>query len=525
MRNDVAADSWRKRPEIADKQLFLGKNPQFLYAPSHYFLERREPMWKKLFFKKSVAAVMERAGEGQHAMRRHLGPIQLTALGIGAIVGAGVFIMTGTAAGQYAGPAVTISFALAALICIFAALCYAELASLIPSSGGVYTYAHVTLGELGAWLIGWCLTLEYLFSASTVAVGWAGYFTSVMADMGIAISSKFASAPFVYDVATGWSSSGSLFNLPAMLILGVIGVLIAYGIKAAAVFNNIMVFVKMTVILLVILIGFSFVNMENWIPFVPENTGVFGNFGWSGVLRGAGIVFFAYIGFDSLSTLGEEARNPQKDLPRGMIGSLAISTVIYILAALVITGIVSYKDLFVPDPFAVAVDALGPKYLWMRFIVKLGILAGSTTVILVMLLGQTRILYSMAKDRFLPKTFSAISPKTRTPFINTLIVTAVGMLFAGVFPVAILGQLVSMGTLLAFAVVCIAVLILRRTQPALHRPFKAPFVPLVPLIGAMLCIGQMCMLPLVTWQQLLAWVVLGLIVYFAYGARNSRQRA
>lgn len=480
-------------------------------------------MWKKLFSKKSITAVMARAEESQHGMRRHLGPIQLVALGIGAIIGAGVFVMTGTAAGEYAGPGVTISFALAALICVFAAFCYAEFASLIPTSGSVYSYTYVTLGELAAWIIGWCLTLEYLFSAATVAVGFSSYFISLMNDMHITIPASINNAPFIYEIATGWSKSGAIMNLPAMIVMGIVGVMIAFGIKAAALFNNIMVFIKMGVILLVIVVGFGFVNPENWVPFVPANTGVFGEFGWSGIFRGAGIVFFAYIGFDSLSTLGQEARNPQKDLPRGMIGSLTISTIVYILVALVLTGIVAYPALLTPDPFAVAVNALGPKFIWMRFIVKIAILAGLSSVILVMMLGQTRVFYAMANDGLLPLKLGKINKKYGTPFFNTILVTIVGIILAGTFPVGILGQLVSIGTLLAFAIVCLGVLILRHTQPELKRPFKTPFVPWIPAIGTLACIGQMAMLPLVTWQQFIAWLAIGFGIYFFYGIRHSRQ--
>jgi len=328
----------------------------------------------------------------------------------------------------------------------------------------------------------------------------------------------------LYDPATGWSQSGALINLPAMLIIGLMGFLIAIGIKAAASFNNVMVVIKMGVILLFIVCGIAFIKTENWVPFVPDNTGVFGQYGFSGILRGAGVVFFAFIGFDALSTLSQEAKNPQKDLPLGMLGSLGISTVCYIIVALILTGIVSYKLLDVPDPIAVAVNALGPNFVWLRLVVKLAILAGLTSVILVMLLGQSRIFFTMSHDGLLPKPFGTIHPKFHTPAFTTGAVTVLAMLVAGVFPVGILGQIVNMGALLAFAIVCFGVLVLRFTQPLLHRPFKTPFVPWVPLLGTLICLFQMALLPGVTWIQFIIWMAIGYIIYFSYGHKHSHLR-
>lgn len=475
-------------------------------------------MFKKLFAKKSI---QDLKSESKGGLERSLTGLNLIALGIGAIVGAGIFVLIGQASSEYAGPGVVFSFIFAAILCVFAALCYAEFASLIPIAGGPYSYAYATLGEIVAWSIGWSLTLEYLFSSATVSVGWSGYLSSFLADVGINLPMRFSEAPLSYSVASGWAKTGAILNLPAMFIMGAIGGLIAVGIKAAARFNNIMVVVKVGVILLFLGCGIAYVNTANWTPFIPENTGIFGQFGFSGILRGAGVVFFAFIGFDALSTLAQEARNPQKDMPIGMVGSLTISAGIYILLALVITGLVSYKFLGGPAPFSVAIDALGSNFIWLRYVAKFGILAGLTSVVMVMLLGQTRIFYSMAHDGLLPKIFGDIHKKYHTPFWNTLILTGFGMLVCGLLPVGILGQLVSMGTLLAFAIVCIGVLILRYKQPSLHRPFKVPFFPWIPILGALTCLVQMALLPGVTWIQLCIWVGVGFIIYFSYGMRNS----
>ncbi len=482
-------------------------------------------MSKGLFAKKSIKSLIDEASDTKHGLKKSLGPVQLTAMGIGGIIGAGIFVLTGQAAAEYAGPGITLSFIFAAMICVFAALCYAEFASLIPISGSAYSYAYATMGEFAAWTIGWCLTLEYLFSASTVAVGWSGYLVSLLNDFGITIPKTLASAPFSYELATGWSSSGALINLPALLIVGLIGALVATGIKAAAGFNSLMVVIKMLVVVLFIGAGIAFINTDNWHPFIPENTGIFGEFGWSGVFRGAGVVFFAFIGFDALSTLSQEAKNPQRDLPIGMLGSLGISTLVYIVMGLVLTGIISYKFLGVPDPIAVAVNALGTKFIWLRLVIKIAILAGLTSVILVMLIGQSRVFYTMAQDGLLPPSFGKLHPKLRTPFFTTIIVTLVGMVVAGTLPVGLIGQIVSMGTLLAFAIVCFGVLVLRYKQPLLHRPFKVPFSPWIPLAGTLASVFQMILLPGVTWMQLIIWMVIGCFIYFNYSQYHSKVRA
>lgn len=478
---------------------------------------------KGLFVKKSVRDLKEEAAE-KGGLQRSLSGINLISMGIGAIIGAGVFVLLGQAAALYAGPAVVFSFIFAALICVFAAFCYAEFASLIPVAGGPYSYAYATLGEIVAWTIGWGLTLEYLFSAATVAVGWSGYLSSFLKEFSVYVPARIASSPLAYDVASGWTATGSILNLPAMLIMGFIGMMIAVGIETASRFNNIIVVLKLAVIVLFIACGFAFVNVDNWTPFIPENTGIFGEFGLSGILRGAGVVFFAYIGFDALSTLAQEARDPQKDMPIGMVGSLGISASVYILLALVLTGLVGYKALGGDAPFSDALEVLGDKFIWLRYVAKFGILAGLTSVILVMLLGQTRIFYTMAHDGLLPKIFGKIHKKFHTPFLNTLFLTAFGMLVCGFFPVGILGQLVSMGTLMAFAIVCFGVLILRYKQPNLHRPFKVPLFPWIPLIGTLACLIQMIALPAVTWMQLVIWIFLGYGIYFGYGVHHSMIR-
>lgn len=478
-------------------------------------------MPKNYFIKKSIKNLLDEASESKSGLKKTLGALNLTNLGIGAIIGAGIFVLTGQAAAQYAGPAIIFSFILAAIICAFTALCYAELASLIPVAGSAYSYAYVALGELPAWIIGWGLTLEYLFAAATVAIGWSSYFISLLKDFDIELPKALASGPLSYDVIQGWQSTGSIINLPGMLVIGLIGILIALGIKAATSFNNLMVVIKIGIIALFIGCGIFFINPANWHPFVPANIGVFGQFGFSGILRAAGIVFFAFIGFDCLSTLAQESKNPQKDLPIGMLGSLGVSTFLYILVALVLTGIVSYTNLNVVDPIAVAVNTLGSKFVWLRFVIKLAILAGITSTILVMLMGQARIFYTMAQDGLLPAFFGKIHKKFRTPFNGTLSITAIAIAVIGFFPVSILAPLVSMGTLLGFAIVCFGVLVLRVKQPHLHRPFKTPFVPWVPLIGTLICILQMLALPGVTWMQFFIWMSIGLLIYLGWGYKHS----
>jgi basic amino acid/polyamine antiporter, APA family len=486
-----------------------------------------------LFRRRSVAALQAEVLTDK-SLKRALGPVNLTALGIGAIIGAGIFVLTGQAAAKYAGPAIVFSFVLAGAACAFAGLCYAEFSSMIPISGSAYTYGYATLGEFVAWIIGWDLILEYLFAASTVAVGWSGYVVSFLKELGITIPSAFTSAPCNHvtppDAAwwniwrlftEGWVSTGAVLNVPAMLIIGFITFLLVLGIKESATFNNVIVAIKLTVILTFIAVGIAYINRNNWHPFVPPSVGP-GEFGWGGVLRGAGVIFFAYIGFDAVSTAAQEAKRPQRDMPIGILCSLAICTVLYIVVSLVLTGIVSYTQLNDPAPIAVAINSLGPSVAWLRPIIKIGAIAGLSSVILVMLLGQPRIFYTMSKDGLLPPVFSAVHPKFRTPWVAQILTGAVAMLVAGLFPIGLLGELVSIGTLLAFAIVCAGVFVLRFTDPKIHRPFRTPAFWLIAPLGVIFCLWLMLGLPADTWARLIVWMVIGLVIYFTYGIRHSK---
>ena len=475
-----------------------------------------------IWAKKSITQLLAQAEEKEHSLRRTLTATNLTMLGIGGIIGAGIFVLTGQAAAQYAGPAIVLSFIISAVGCAFAGLCYAEFAAMIPIAGSAYTYSYATIGEFLAWIIGWDLILEYLFGAATVSVGWSGYITSFLADIGVHIPAALSQAPLAFSHTAGWSATGAIINLPAVLIVAAVTALLVVGIKESANFNNIVVMVKITVVILFIAFGFSYINSANWTPFIPANTGTFGEFGWSGIIRGAGVIFFAYIGFDAVSTAAQEAVNPQKDMPIGILGSLVICTVLYILVALVLTGIVSYKELLVPDPMAVGVNAAGQGLFWLRPFIKLGAIAGLSSVILVLLLGQPRIFYSMSIDGLLPPTFSRVHPRFRTPHITTMVTGAVAALLGGLFPIGALGEMVSIGTLLAFAIVCVSILVLRKTQPDIPRPFKTPFVKFVSIAGAGICLMQMAFLPPATWLRLIIWMAIGVVIYFSYGRKHSK---
>jgi APA family basic amino acid/polyamine antiporter len=464
----------------------------------------------------AIAASGEARGQG---LSRTLGPVSLVSLGIGCIVGAGIFVLTGKAAASYAGPAIALSFILAGVACAFVGLCYAELAAMIPAAGSAYTYTYATIGEIFAWIIGWDLILEYGMGAATVAVGWSGYAVSLLGSFGIHVPPQWAAATGeAVKLADGTAATGIL-NLPAVLIVAVLTALLMLGTQESTRVNNVMVAFKLFVVGVVIVVGAFYVQSAHWTPFIPPNTGKFGEFGWSGILRGSSVVFFAYIGFDAVSTAAQEARRPQQDMPIGILGSLVICTVLYVLMALVMTGMVPYQKLGVADPVAVAIDATGIG--WLSVLVKFAALAGLTTVIFVLLFGQARILFSIAQDRLLPRLFSDVHPKFHTPFTSQALIGVLVALVAACFPIGLLGEMVSIGTLFAFLLVCVAVLHLRRSEPRASRPFRTPGVPWVPVLGIAFSLLLMIGLPLATWVRLVVWLAIGLAIYFGYGHRHS----
>jgi basic amino acid/polyamine antiporter, APA family len=466
-----------------------------------------------LFVRKDLASLLAEAGAG--TLRRELGPLALVTLGIGAVIGAGIFVLSGEVASQHAGPALTLSMVLAGVACVFAGLCYAELASMIPVAGSAYTYAYATMGELVAWIIGWDLVLEYSLSSSTVAVGWAGYFVTLLDEMGIKFPPRLTGAPGTHICLPDGTHVIGLFNLPAILICLALTALLVLGIRESARVNTIIVIIKVLVLTLFVGVGLHYMNPDNLHPFIPPNTGTFGSFGWSGVLRGAGIIFFAYIGFDAVSTASQEARNPGRDIPIGILVSLGVCTLIYIAVGIVMTGLIPYPRLNVASPLALAVQSTGLR--WLPPIVNIGAICGISSVILVNMLAQSRIFYSMSRDGLLPPIFARLHPRYRTPHITTAITGIVVAVASGLFPISVLGQLVSMGTLLAFAIVSAGVLILRRTEPDIPRPFKTPGMPWVPVVGTLICLYLMSGLPLPTWIRLFVWLAVGLSIYFGYG--------
>jgi APA family basic amino acid/polyamine antiporter len=468
--------------------------------------------------RKRISDLQAEAGSG--TLRRSLGPVNLTTLGIGSVIGTGIFVLTGTAASQHAGPGLVISMVIAAVACAFAGLCYAELASMIPVAGSAYTYAYATAGEIFAWIIGWDLILEYALSASTVAVGWSGYFVSFLGDLGLHLPPRLTAAPEVVVTLAGGGTAHGLFNVPAACIVLLVAGLLAIGIRESANTNTVLVVIKVAVLLVFVTAGAAYVRREHLTPFIPPNTGAFGAFGWSGVMRGAAVMFFAYVGFDAVSTAAQEAKKPQRDLPIGILGSLAICTVIYILVATVLIGIVPYQRLNVPDPLAVGIDATG--LTWLSPVIKISALFGLFSTMLVTLLGQTRIFYSMSRDGLLPAAFGRVHRRWRTPHVSTALTGVAVSIAAGLLPISVLSQLVSIGTLLAFVLVSIGVIILRRARPELERPFRTPGMPWVPAIGVFVCLAQMAALPVATWVRLFVWLALGLVVYLGYGRRRSR---
>jgi basic amino acid/polyamine antiporter, APA family len=508
-------------------------------------------MASPLFATKPLNVIMAEAqDEGAHTLRRALGPVNLITLGIGAIIGAGIFVLTGQAAALYAGPAIVVSFVFCGIICTFAGLCYAEFASLIPIAGSAYTYGYATLGEICAWIIGWDLILEYAFGAATVASGWSGYFVSLLDDLGIHISPKWIATPgtelvfykghwaTVRSLGMAFSSSGvnpatlphavGVFNAVAFLVICLCTLILVVGIRESANLNSAVVILKVAIVLIFIAVAGNYVMHHtsmaaaNWKPFIPPSTGRFGYFGWSGVARGAAVIFFAYIGFDAVSTAAQEAKNPQKDMPIGILGSLVICTILYILVSGLLTAMVPYSDLDVAAPVAVGIDATGVR--WGSLLVKSGAVLGLGSVMLVMLLGQSRVFYSMSRDGLLPKWAGAIHPRFRTPWITSIVVGLVAATFASLIPIGDLAELVNIGTLLAFVIVSAGVWILRSRRPDLPRPFKTPLVPLVPILGILSSLAAMLTLPVVTWVRLIIWLAFGMIIYFFYGRTHSKVR-
>lgn len=460
---------------------------------------------------------------GEAGLRRALTARHLVLLGIGAIIGAGIFVMTGTAAANYAGPAVILSFVLAGITCAFAGLCYAEFASMMPVSGSAYSYTYSTMGEVVAWFIGWNLVLEYLFAASTVAVGWSGYLNSFLSNFGAAVPTIFAQAPVAYSAETSsFVSTGSIMNLPAVLIVAAVTSLCYRGITQSAWVNALIVAVKVAVIALFLGFAWQYVNADNWTPFIPPNEGGT-RFGTEGVIRGAAVVFFAYIGFDAVSTAAGEAKNPQRDMPIGILGSLAICTVLYIAMAATMTGLLPYTELGTAKPVATALETY-PALGWLKTVVDLGAIAGLSSVILVMLMGQPRIFYAMSKDGLLPPVFGRVHRKYQTPHVGTIIVGVVAAVMAGALPLDFLGDLVSMGTLLAFATVSAGVLILRYTRPDLPRPFRVPLAIVICPLGVLTCLYLFWQPFKDHWQVMLGWTIVGFIIYAVYGYRNSNLR-
>jgi basic amino acid/polyamine antiporter, APA family len=502
----------------------------------------------RLLATKPIQTILNESHEtGEHSLKRALGPSNLISLGIGAIIGTGIFVITGTATALHAGPAVILSFIFAAIGCVFAGLCYAEFSSMIPVAGSAYTYGYATLGEIFAWIIGWDLVLEYAFGAATVASGWSGYFISLLGDFGIKLPASIAGThwdEFLFynnhwenvtkivpklktlgiDPATLPHAHG-VFNLLGFLAIAGCTLILVIGIKESANFNTGIVAIKVAVLITFLVIGGGYLLQHrelmatNWHPFIPKNQG-FGTFGISGIFRAAGIIFFAYIGFDAVSTAAQEARNPERDMPIGILGSLVICTILYILVAGVLTALVSYTNLNVPDPLAIGIDSTGVR--WGSLLVKIGALMGLTSTIVVMLLGQSRVFFSMSRDGLLPSLFSAVHPKFRTPWISTLTVGLFVAVLAASLPIDVLTEMVSIGTLLAFVIVCAGVWILRRRDPGLPRPFRTPLVPLVPILGILISLTMMLSLTQITWIRLIVWLTIGMAIYFGYSQNHSR---
>jgi len=475
--------------------------------------------------KKSIASIVAEANQsGEGTLKRTLGPLNLILIGVGLTLGAGLFSITGLAAANHSGPAVTLSFVIAALGCGFAALCYAEFASMIPVAGSAYTYSYATMGELFAWIIGWDLVLEYSVGCATVAISWSQYLTRFLSSLGIYLPPQLTLSPFETAKLADGSIVNGIINIPAALVVVLMTAILIRGTKGSAIVNGIIVFLKVGVVLVFIALGWQYIDPANYHPYIPENTGTFGHFGWSGVLRGAGLVFFVFIGFDAVAASAQETKNPSRDLPIGIIGSLLVCTVLFGLFGHVMTGLANYKE-FANSGAPVAIAIEKTPYGWLSQAIILAILIGYTSVILIDLMAQSRMFYSISKDGLLPKIFSDVHPKFKTPWKSNIMLCIFIGLFAAFVPMNVVGEMTSIGTLLAFLMVCVGILILRKTDPDAKRPFKVPFVPLIPILGILVCLIMMAFLPWETWLRLGVWLVIGLAIYFWYGKKNSKLKS
>ncbi len=476
-----------------------------------------------LFRTKSLNQILNDADSSEKGLKKTLTATSLVALGVGAIIGAGLFSLTGIAAATNAGPAVTISFIIAAVGCAFAGLCYAEFASMLPVAGSAYTYSYATMGEFIAWIIGWDLVLEYAVGAATVAISWSRYLIKLLEKFHVAnIPYQWMMSPFETIVVNGESITGIL-NLPAVFITVLMSLLLIRGTQESAKFNGFVVVLKITVVIAFIVLGWSYINPANYADYIPANTGKFENFGWTGMVTGAAVVFFAFIGFDAVSTAAQEAKNPQRDMPIGILGSLLVCTILYVLFAHVLTGLENYKN-FIGEAAPVAKAIANTPYVFLQELIIIAILAGYSSVIMVLLLGQSRVFYSMSRDGLLPKIFSDLHPKFQTPYKSNLLFAVLVSVFAALVPVSIVGEMTSIGTLFAFVLVCVGVLILRKTQPNAPRSFRTPLVPLVPILGILVCLFLMYSLPGETWVRLIVWMGIGIVIYFGYSKHHSKLR-
>jgi APA family basic amino acid/polyamine antiporter len=473
------------------------------------------------FDRKSMAEYTAQRNSPREGMQRILGAWQLTALGIGATVGSGIFVITGVVAALHAGPAILISFVIAGLGCLFAALCYAELAAMIPVSGSAYSYAYATMGKGIAWIIGWSLVLEYLFSSATAAVGWSGYFASSLEQLGWTIPEALRTGPITMDESFNIVRTGALINLPAMLLIGVLSAILVVGVSQSSAVNAVMVVLKIGIVALFVIVGAAHVDVAHWTPFIPDNTGTFGQFGWSGILRGAGMVFIAYLGFDAISTAAQETRNPGRNIPIGILASLFVCTLLYMATAATLTGLTSYTNLNVPNPIFVATDAAGAELAWLKPIINVGALIGLASVTFVLLYAQPRIFHTMGSDGMISSAFARLHSKYRTPHFGIAVTGLCSAVLAGLFPLSILGEMVSIGTLFAFTIVCAGVWVMRVRHPEIPRSFRTPWVPLVPILGILTCSYMMVSLPAGTWLRLILWLALGMVIYYVMERRQK----